>query len=72
MGLHQTFLNLLVGSVAQISEPLKVATRETVKTLYEKAKSTSNPYDDIVVDLLANLLGVELDGGQKTEDPGRE
>ncbi len=72
MGLEQTFLNLLIGSVARISEPLRIATRETVAVLYAKAQATPNPYDNIVVDLLANLLGVDIEEPEKKEQEKRE
>ncbi len=59
MDIASIWLQSLVTSVAKISEPLKVAVRSTIKEVARVAKQTPNPYDDVVVDLLANLLGVD-------------
>ena len=59
MSIATTFLGSLIAVVAQISEPLKIAIKSTVKELHKKAQSTPNPYDDMCVKFLAALLGVD-------------
>jgi len=63
MSIGTIWLGSLVTAMAKISDPLKVAVRGTIKEIARVAKQTPNLYDDLVVDLLANLFGVD------TEDP---
>ena len=59
MSIATTFLGSLITVVSKISDPLKVAIKATVKDLYKKAEATPNPYDDMCIEFLAALLGVD-------------
>ena len=61
MDIGSIWLQSLVAAVSKISDPLKVAVRSTIKEVARVAKQTPNPYDDLVVNLLANLLGVDTE-----------
>jgi hypothetical protein len=52
------FVRLLVG---QFSPWLVAAFRDFIKELRTKAAATPNEYDDILVELLADLFGVVED-----------
>lgn len=60
---------LLIGSfsgvLGKILEAITPALREAIenflKELYAKAKQTSNPWDDFLVELLAAVLGIKLE-----------
>ncbi len=52
-------MNLIQLILAAISPELRKAVVEFVISLEAKAKTTPNPLDDIVVDILKTLLGIK-------------
>lgn len=52
---------VLSAILRAVSPVLREALQKSIKELYEKAKQTDNPYDDFFVELLARLLGIDLE-----------
>lgn len=52
---------LLRKILESISPDVKKFIDKSVKEWYVKAKETPNPYDDIAVEVVAWILGVDLD-----------
>lgn len=52
---------VLSAILRAVSPILREALQKAMKELYEKAKQTDNPYDDMCISLLARLLGIELE-----------
>jgi hypothetical protein len=50
-------VKIVVGS---LTPEVKEAFEKFVKEQYERAKGTSNPFDDLAVEVLASIFGVEL------------
>jgi hypothetical protein len=48
----------------KLSESIKQMLSVYLNDLYRKAKETSNFWDDFFVELLADVLGIELEGKQ--------
>lgn len=54
-------LPILTKLLPRISEEAKKFLDAGIKELYEKAKATDNPFDDLAINLIAGILGVELE-----------
>lgn len=52
---------ILSAILRAVSPILREALQKAIKELYEKAKQTDNPYDDMFIALLARLLGIEVE-----------
>lgn len=61
MKLADIWIGTVIAAVVNMSEPLRTAVKNTVVELDRKAKTTPNPWDNILVSFLAGLLGVELE-----------
>jgi len=61
MKLSDIWFGTIVSAVTNISDPVRVAVRSTIVELNKKAQMTSNPWDNIFVEFLAGLLGVDLE-----------
>lgn len=66
MNLGNIWMAFLMTVLGNISEPVRKAIRESMIQLDIKAKSTPNPWDNILVVFLATMLGVDL-GEKKSE-----
>ena len=53
---------LIVGVLLKaISPVLRQALQRAINDLNTKVKETENPYDDLLIELLADMLQIELD-----------
>jgi hypothetical protein len=55
------FSSLVSVLFENISPELRDMIQDFVKQLYEKAKKTSTPFDDLLVKILASVFGVTLE-----------
>lgn len=60
-GLGGVLLRVLVALLRVISPELRRWLGELIRELYQRATATENPNDDVLVESLAGLLGVDLD-----------
>ena len=52
----------IIGQIVKVISPeLRKMLVEMVINLYQKAKATPNPWDDFLVELLAQVLGIDLE-----------
>ncbi len=56
MSFKTIWMDLLIKALYNISEPLRLAVKESVLALEEKAAATTNPWDDQVMALLKAIL----------------
>ena len=68
MNFGAIWIATVVSAVANISQPLKLAITKTVLELDAKAKSTPNPWDNVLVAMLAAVLGVDTTKEDGTKD----
>lgn len=54
-------LKVLAAIIAALSPELRALLEDMVRELYRRARATDSPLDDKLVELLAAVLGVELD-----------
>jgi len=55
------FFKLLEQMSPQIVEALKEALEVVLQNLYEQALKTENKWDDMGIEMLAKVLGIELE-----------
>jgi len=52
----------IIGQIVKVVSPeLRKMLVEMIINLYEKAKQTENPWDDFLVELLAQILAIDLE-----------
>ena len=65
-------LSLVRPFIAKIlfnaSDEIRKGLADLVRQLYNKAKATDSPYDDLVIIIIAKLLCVDLDHKEKEEE----
>ena len=52
---------LLKTILSVLSPEIKVLLESSIKSIYDRAKQTSNPYDDFALEFIAKILGITLD-----------
>lgn len=60
LNILKVLLTILANILPIISPELRKMIEEVIVNLYQHAKQTNNPFDDIAIELLAGLLGIDL------------